>query len=308
MYTLKISTFGYCLRQGFKNIGRNRMFSIASIATMSACIFMFGLFFSIIMNFNYIVKNIETNVGITVFFNEGLDQASIDIIGQQIISQEMVTDCNYISADEAWASFSQRYFEGNEAAAEGFKNNEDNPLANSAHYEVYVDEIENQDSVVAYIQTLEGVRSVKQSQEASSTLTSMNKLIAVVSVVIIGILLAVSIFLISNTVSMGISIRREEIAIMKYIGATNGFVRAPFLLEGIILGIIGALIPLAVLYFLYQNAVTRILTRFSVLTDMMNGLLPVNYVYMWLLPIGVVLGIGIGFIGSMVTIRKHLKV
>lgn len=305
---MKISTFGYCLRQGFKNIGRNRMFSIASIATMSACIFMFGLFFSIIMNFNYIVKNIETNVGITVFFNEGLDQASIDIIGQQIISQEMVTDCNYISADEAWASFSQRYFEGNEAAAEGFKNNEDNPLANSAHYEVYVDEIENQDSVVAYIQTLEGVRSVKQSQEASSTLTSMNKLIAVVSVVIIGILLAVSIFLISNTVSMGISIRREEIAIMKYIGATNGFVRAPFLLEGIILGIIGALIPLAVLYFLYQNAVTRILTRFSVLTDMMNGLLPVNYVYMWLLPIGVVLGIGIGFIGSMVTIRKHLKV
>ena len=306
---MRISTIGYSTVQGVKNIGRNKLFSIASIATMSACIFMFGLFFSIIMNFNYILKNIETNVGITVFFDEGLDQASIDMIGQQIRNQtDVVKECNYVSADEAWASFSERYFEGNEIAAEGFKNNQDNPLANSAHYEVFVNRIEDQDQLVEYIKSMEGVRKVEQSQQASSTLTTVNRLISTISIVIIAILLAVSVFLISNTVSMGITIRREEIAIMKYIGATNAFVRMPFILEGIIIGLIGAIIPLTVLYFLYQKAITYILERFSVLTDFTNGLLPVNSVFVWLLPIGLILGMGIGFVGSILTIRKHLKV
>jgi cell division transport system permease protein len=308
VFTLKIRTIGYSAGQGIKNIGRNKMFSIASIATMSACIFMFGLFFSLIMNFNYVLRNLEENVGITVFFDEGLDQASINAIGQEIDNLDEVIDMNYVSADEAWESFSEDYFEGNMQAAEGFKDNQDNPLANSAHYEVYVDRIEDQTSVVEYISGLDGVRDVKQSAEASSTLTTINRLITIISIVIIAILLAVSIFLISNTVSMGITIRREEIAIMKYIGATNAFVRMPFILEGIIIGIIGAVIPLTALYFLYQNAVTYILARFSILGEFANGLLPVNSVFILLLPVGIVLGMGIGFIGSMVTIRKHLRV
>ena len=308
MYTLKISTFGYSAGQSIKNIGRNKMFSIASIATMSACIFMFGLFFSLIMNFNFVLRNLESNVGITVFFNEGIDQVQMNTIGQEIINIDEVTECNYVSADEAWAKFSENYFQGNEQAAEGFKNNNDNPLANSAHYEVYVDKIEDQASVGEQISALEGVRSVKQSAEASNTLTTINRLITIVSIVIIAILLAVSIFLISNTVSMGITIRREEIAIMKYIGATNAFVRMPFILEGIIIGLIGAVIPLTALYFLYQQAVTYILTRFSVLSEFTNGLMPVNSVFVQLLPVGIVLGMGIGFVGSMLTIRKHLKV
>ena len=305
---MKIRTIGYSAGQGIKNIGRNKMFSIASIATMSACIFMFGLFFSLIMNFNYVLRNLEDNVGITVFFDEGLDQAAINTIGQEIDNIEGVIDCNYVSADEAWESFAEDYFEGNEMAAEGFRDNQDNPLANSAHYEVYVDKIEDQDSIVEYISGLDGVRDVNQSAEATATLTSINRLITIISVVIIAILLAVSIFLISNTVSVGVTVRREEIAIMKYVGATNAFVRMPFILEGIIIGLIGAVIPLTALYFLYQQAVTYILTRFSVFNSFMNGLLPVNSVFVLLLPVGIVLGMGIGFIGSMVTIRKHLRV
>ncbi len=305
---MKISTIGYSAGQGIKNISRNKMFSFASIATMSACIFMFGLFFAILMNFNYMLRNIEENVGITVFFDEDTDQATIDMIGVQIENIDEVTDCNYVSADEAWESFSQTYFEGNEAAAEGFRDNQDNPLANSAHYEVYVENIEDQSSVVATIEGMDGVRSVEQSEEAASTLTTVNRLITIISLVIIAILLVVSVFLISNTVSMGITIRREEIAIMKYIGATNAFVRMPFILEGIIIGIIGAAIPLTVIYFLYQQAVSYILTRFSVLSEFTNGLLPVGSVFLWLLPVGLILGMGIGFIGSMMTIRKHLKV
>lgn len=149
---------------------------------------------------------------------------------------------NFVSADEAWEEFKDVYLGGSEEAAEGFK--DDNPLANSANYEVYVKQIEQQSQLVDYISNLEHVREVRQSEEAEETLTSINRLIFYVSLGIIAVLLIISIFLISNTVSVGISVRREEIGIMKLIGASNFFVRFPFLLEGIILGLIGAAIPL----------------------------------------------------------------
>ena len=285
------------------------MFSLASIATMGACIFLFGLFFALNLNFTYIMKNVESNVGIKVFFNAGLDQASIDTIGQEIRNRtDIVTKCNYVSADEAWESYIAEYFEGNTQAAEGFKANKDNPLKHSAHYEVYVNEIEKQNELVNYIKGLEGVRNINQSQQASETLSTINRLITTVSMLLIIILLAVSIFLISNTISVGVSVRKEEIGIMKLIGATDTFVRLPFILEGILIGLVGAAIPLTALYFLYNQAIEYILTKFSVLQNFMNGLQPVNHVFQFLLPVGLILGMGIGFVGSFFTIRKHLKV
>jgi cell division transport system permease protein len=306
---LKIRSIFYNAGQGAKNIVRNKMFSLASIATMSACIFIFGVFFSIVLNFSYILRNVETNVGITVFFNEDVDQAGIDRIGSEISSQtDMVKEMRYVSADEAWASFSAKYFSGNEEAAEGWRNNNDNPLANSAHFEVYPNNIEQQDKLVSYIQGLDGVRQVNQSEQASTTLSTMNRLIATISIIIILVLLVVSAFLINNTVTVGINVRKEEIAIQKLIGATNAFVRLPFILEGILIGLIGAAIPLIIIYFVYNKAVSYILSRFSVLSSFMNGLLPVNSVYRILLPVGLILGVGIALIGSLAAIHKHLKV
>ena len=308
---MRISTVGYSARQGIKNIFRNKMFSLASVATMSACIFLFGLFFALVMNFTYLVRNVESNVGITVFFEENLDQASINAIGEQIRSRtDLVTECRYVSAPEAWDEFAADYFEGYEEAGEDFRESmvADNPLANSAHYEVYVNAVENQSQMVEYIEGLEGVREVNRSEQASITLSMVNRLISIVSVVIIAILLVVSVFLISNAVAMGISVRKEEIGIMKLIGATNAFVRLPFILEGILIGLVGAVIPLTLLYFLYNQAVQYILARFSILNEFMNGLIPVNNIFRVLLPAGIILGMGIGFVGSMVTIRKHLKV
>jgi len=151
------------------------------------------------------------------------------------------------------------------------------------------------------------VRDVEQSEQAANTLGSFNKLVSYASIVIIALLLIISIFLISNTISVGISVRKEEIGIMKYIGATDAFVRAPFLLEGMVLGVIGAAIPLVALYFLYNSVVEYILNKFSVLTGVV-AFIPVWQIYQILLPIGLALGIGIGFIGSMMTTRKHLRV
>ena len=306
---MKIRSIAYNSRQGVINIFRNKMFSFASLATITACIFIFGLFFSIVLNFSYILRTVETKVGITVFFEEDADQARIEKIGAAISEQtDIVKEVRYVSADETWEAFSAQYFKDNEAAAEGWKNNNDNPLQNSAHFEVYVKEIERQDALVEMISQMEGVRQVNQSQQASRTLTTVNRLIALVSGIIILILLIVSVFLISNTITVGISVRKEEIAIMKLIGATNAFIRLPFILEGILIGLVGAAIPLVALYFLYNRAVEYILVRFSILENFMNGLLPVLQVFRLLLPISLILGAGIGFIGSIWTIRKHLKV
>lgn len=302
---MRISTFGYSMKQGVKNIGRNKMFSIASIATMAACIFLFGLFYSIVINFNHIVEKAEEGVAITVFFDEDATQEQKDNIGAQLEKKDGVLEVNYISANEAWESFQDDYFGDSKDAAEGFKN--DNPLANSDNYEVYMSDVEKQKEVVEFAEGLEGVRKVNKSDVVAKTLTSVNKLVYYVSAAIILILLAVSIFLISNTVTMGITVRREEIAIMKYIGAKDGFVRAPFVIEGLLIGIVGAILPLVLLYFMYDKAVSYIMTRFSLLNNIMT-FLPVSEVYKTLLPVGIALGVGIGFVGSFFTIHKHLRV
>ena len=316
---MRISTLGYVGKQGVKNIWRNKMFSLASIATMSACIFLFGLFFAIIINFQYIIKTAEEGVAITVFFEEEATDEQKEAIGDALEEHEGVARVNYVSAEEAWEEFQKQYFGNNPDLAEGFKN--DNPLASSDNYEVYMKTLDDggnliarsrslsstQDDLVEFAQGLDGVREVNKSDVVAKTLSSVNMLVAYVSIAIIAILFGVSIFLISNTVTMGITVRREEIAIMKYIGAKDFVVRSPFVLEGLIIGIFGAAIPLALLYFLYEKAVEYVMNKFSILQNIID-FLPVGSVYRYLLPVGLLMGIGIGFLGSFFTVRKHLKV
>ncbi len=301
---MRPSTIWFILKQGVKNIKRNWMFSIASILTMAACIFLVGIFYSIVNNVDNIAHQVEQEVPITVFFDEGTTDEQIQEVGKLIEARPEVERVVYESADEAWERFSEIYFEGSEAA-EGFR--DDNPLVNSSNYQVYMNQIEKQGELVEYIQGLDHVREVNQSEDAANTLGNFNRLVSYASIAIIAILLIISIFLISNTISVGISVRKEEIGIMKYIGATDGFVRSPFVLEGIILGITGAAIPLIALYFLYSTAVNYILTRFNVLTGIV-AFIPVGEIYQVLIPIGLALGIGIGLVGSFWTTRKHLKV
>lgn len=302
---MRISTFFYTIKQGIKNIWKNKLFSLASIATMTACIFLFGLFYTIVTNFQSMVKDAESGVAVTVLFDDGISQEQIDQIGQLIGAREEVDHYDYISADEAWNSFKEEYFAGNESVAESFGG--DNPLVNSSSYAIYLKDVSMQQSLVDYLQTIDGVRSVKQSELVANTLTDFNKLIGYISAGIIVILLGVAVFLISNTITVGISVRREEIGIMKLIGATDFFVRGPFIVEGMIIGLIGAAIPLGILYVLYGKVIVYIADKFRFISNMMN-FLPVEEVFHTLVPVALILGVGIGFLGSCITIRKHLKV
>lgn len=302
---MRISTFFYTIKQGLVNIWKNKMFSLASIATMTACIFLFGLFYTIVMNFQSMVKDAESGVAVTVFFDEGITQEKIDEIGDEIRSRVEVSKIEFTSADEAWENFKEIYFEGNEKAAESFAG--DNPLANHASYAIYMNDISMQSALVTYLESLDGVREVHKSEMVANTLTDFNSLIGYISAGIILILLGVAVFLISNTITVGISVRREEIGIMKLIGATDYFVRAPFVVEGIVIGLVGAAIPLGILYVLYEKVIAYIMERFSFIGSMMN-FLSADEVFHTLVPVALALGVGIGFIGSCITIRKHLKV
>lgn len=301
---MRFGTIRYSVKQGIRNIARNRMFSIASIATMAACIFLFGIFFSIITNFNYIVEKAEEGVAIVVLFDEDATDKQVEKIGNKLRNFDGVLEVKYVSSDEAWEEFQKSYLGDNPELAEGFK--DDNPLANSDNYEVYLETVERQDEVVEFAESLNGVRKVNRSDVVAKTLENFNRLLTIISAAIISILLVVAIFLISNTVSMGITIRKEEIAIMKYIGAKDSFVRAPFIIEGILIGLVGASIPLLIIYFAYGRVIDSIMEKFSILNTIMD-FLSVGQVYKTLLPVGLALGVGIGFIGSFFTIKKHLR-
>ena len=302
---MKINSFFYSIQQGIKNIWRNKLFSLASIATMAACIFLFGLFYMIVTNFQDTVKTAEEGVAVTVFFNEGVDEEEIVAFRDKIDRRPEVAESVYVSAEEAWEEFKGEYFAGHEELAEGFE--ADNPLANSAHYEIYLADVSMQDALVTFLNSEEIVREVHQSEAAAKTLSDLNTLIKYISFGIIAILFAVAVFLISNTVNVGITVRKEEIAIMKLIGATDFFVRAPFIVEGILIGLIGSAIPLVLLYYLYKRVVEYIGERFSFISSMLQ-FLSVEEIFSILLPAALIMGVGVGLIGSAITVRRHLRV
>lgn len=315
---MKISTFFYTIRQGFVNIFRNKWYSLASIATISACLFLFGLLYAITANFQHMVMKAEEVVSVTVFFHDANDRCAkegnphtpeqvpseqrMQEIGQRIAGRIEVSEVTFVSDEEAWQNHAIKTY--GEKYADGFL---ENPLAGMFSYTIYLSDVSMQDALVNWLKSIPEVRKVNYSEFTASTLGGVNLLIAYISVSIIVILLAVSIFLISNTVAIGISVRAAEINIMKYVGATDFFVRAPFVLEGVLIGLMGAAIPLGILYSLYNYEMAYLVKEFSALSAYLN-FLSAEQIFRVLTPVALTLGGGIGLVGSAATVKKHLQV
>lgn len=300
---MKIRTLLYSFREGFRGIHRNRMFSLASVGTIAACLFIFGLFFFLVSNFENMMKSAEAGVGITVFFEDGLSDGEKKAIGSKIVARKEVRDVIYVSADEAWERYKKTSLKPELVETFG----DDNPLEGSDSYTVYVKEIEKQNELVNYISTIEGVRKVNSNGSTASSFSAINSLVGIVSITIIGLLLAVAVFLISTTIAMGISVRKEEIFIMRMVGATDFFISAPFVIEGVVIGIIGAAVPLVILYFIYERAVSVLSERFNALVNVLV-FIDTKQEFMVLTPLSLAIGIGIGFAGSFFTVRRHIDV
>ena len=300
-----MSTFWYCLKQGIANICRNILFSLASIATISACIFLFCLFFSLAANVIHGARTAQETVGISVFFDEGMTEDEILAVGEEIKGWEEVRQAEYTSAEEAWDTFKAQYFEGAEDLAEGFEN--DNPLANSASFEIFLNDISDQESVADRLEAMDGVRRVRYSSTLAAGFTSVGKMIGLISALIIGVLLAVAVFLISNTISVAAAFRRRENEIMRYIGATNFMIRAPFLVEGLLLGLLGALVPLGGIWVLYEKGMLYLEENYSMITGLVESL-ALGTIFPYMTGGALMLGVGIGLLVSFVTIQRHLRV
>ncbi|MCM1498558.1 MAG: permease-like cell division protein FtsX [Clostridium sp.] len=303
---MKINTLGYSIKQGLKNIRRNLLFSLASIGTMVACLFLFGVFYSIVLNMEQEIRNVEESLTVSVFFEEGSSEDQIQNIGNELKKIENIDTINYISADKAWNKYIEDVYGGDREYVNSVFG-EDNPLENSSSYEMTLKDISLQQETVEQLEQISGIRKVYSSDDTAKSLDSVSRLVGYMSAGVIIILLLVSLFLISNTITIGISVRKEEIAIMKLIGAKDLFVRAPFLVEGVMIGLIGSIIPLGIVYFAY-NGMTQYLTeQFSIIANLIQ-FVPIGEVFRGMAPISILLGVGIGFFGSLVTTHKHLRV
>lgn len=302
---MRISSIFYSIKQGLKNIKRNLLFSLASVGTIVSCLFLFGIFYCIIVNFRAAMADIENTVTISVFFDKGISEDNISLIGEQIRLRSEVKTMDFISADQAWEQYAKETYDDYETAMAAFSG--DNPLKDSASYKITLKELDNQAEFVQYLKELQGVRKVLTSKVTADGIAALDNVVSYASVGIIIILLLVSVFLISNTITIGITVRKEEIAIMKLIGATNFFVRAPFIVEGVVIGLVGSMIPLVLVYYMYDNVVQYIIGRYSVVQSLF-AFVPVGDLFAVLIPVSAGIGIGLGLIGSLLTTRKHLKV
>lgn len=303
--------------QGFANVFRNKWYSLASVATISLCLFVFGACYAIVANVQNMVMTAEEGVSLTVFFHSEGDLCESHQEGQipqeqwildfqkEIDARPEVLNSVFISDEEAWAEFGKNYFgEDFDDYAVAFP---ENPLAGDNSYEIFVTEVELQETVVEWLNGYKEVRKVNYSEVTVDTLSGFNKLLVGGSIAFILILLGVSIFLIGNTVAIGISVRSEEINIMKYIGATDFYVRSPFVMEGMLIGLVGAGLSLGLIYGLYGFVLSYVVERFEILSNFLN-FMTVGEVFKVLLPASLIVGMGIGFIGSILAARKHLRV
>ncbi len=307
---MKINTLFYIIKQGIVNIFRNKWYSLASISTISACLFLFGIFYAIMANLQNSVLTAEEGVSVTVFFKEDeetheniqVSDVRVEEIRRMIESRIEVSRVNFVTADEVWHTLGPQWY--GENYEEGFP---ENPLAGMDCFEVFLSDVSMHDALVKWLQSIPEVGDINDAASIANILSGTNVLIAYLSVGIIAVLLGVSIFLIGNTVTVGISVRKEEINIMKYIGATDFFVRAPFVLEGMLIGLMGAAVPLGIIYVLYNYILNYIVESFSMLKNLLH-FLTVEQIFQFLTPVSLIVGIGIGFMGSITTVRKHLNV
>ena len=271
------------------------MFSLASLGTIIACVFLLGTFLSVALNVRSTMQQMEQSVGISVFFEPGISTERKDQIGEEIKKKEDIATMRYVSAEEAWESYKKDVFQGNEELLEGFEGN--NPLKESDSYEITLKEVKSYKQVVSHLETIDGVRKVRYSEGAAEGMTKINTMGTYLAGGIILILMAVSIFLVSNTVSIGVAVREEEISIIK----------APFRAEGMIIGILGSLIPTAIIFAGYEGIINWMNDKFHVVTVFMK-FVPIQQIMLYLLPLALLVGIVIGLLGSSITIRKYLKV
>ena len=298
---MKHSIFGYLLGEGFRNVFHNKKSSGASLAIMCATMLIFGLFFMIIENLNNAVETLETQQGIQVFIQKTATDAQMEQIGEQIQAIDGVNKVTFVSKEDALNQTKEK-LKDKQALIAGW--DESNPF--KASYLVTLTDLKLSSQVQDEIKKIDNIDSIQSRDETINGLVAIANGVRIVSAVILTLLVLISIFIIGNTIKLTVHARRKEISIMKYVGATDSFIRWQFVIEGIIIGIVAALLSILVLgiaYSLITNAAAN-----SIISTMGIKLLSFTDMTTLLVIVYMVLGIGIGALGSSISMRKYLQV
>ncbi|WP_018702194.1 MULTISPECIES: permease-like cell division protein FtsX [Sporomusaceae] len=295
---MKISTFEYFVREAFISMRRNGLMSVASVSTMALSLFILGMFLILVLNLTHLASALESQVQISVYLQDGLSEYEHREIGTRITKMQGVNQVLFVTKAEAMKRFQERLGEQkNLLNALG----ETNPLPNA--FEVKVDKPEQVKAVAKAIGEIKGVENAKYGQEVIEQLFALTKLIRTFGLILIILLALAAIFIIANTIRLTVFARRKEIGIMKYVGATDSFIRWPFLIEGVMLGIGGALLSVLILSQTYGLLVERIYESLA--------FLPLLPQYPFILQISLLLlmvGMVVGALGSAVSLRRFMKV
>ena len=300
--TVKHSIFGYLLGEGFRNVFHNKKSSGASLAIMCATMLIFGLFFMIIENLNNAVETIESQQGMQVFIKDDATEAQMTRLGEQIKQIDGVNTVKFVSKTEALNEWKEK-LKSQQALFATY--DEDNPLPNS--YIVTLTDLKLNRQVQEEIQKLDNVDDITNSNDTIDGLVTIANGVKIVSTVVLTLLVLISIFIISNTIKLTVHARRKEISIMKYVGATDSFIRWPFVIEGILIGVVAAVISIVILGLAY-NVIVNMLSGNTVLNRMGMSLLSFADMTSLLIIVYLGIGIGIGALGSAISMRKYLQV
>lgn len=295
---MKINTIGYFFREAFSSLRRNGWMALASASTAAVALMILGASLLVVLNTDYFATTVESEVEIAVFLQDKVDAQRAFDIGEEIKKVPGVREVKFVPKDDALAEL-KKNFQQKRGVLDTL--GENNPLPDK--YRVKVDKPEQVKPVADKFGTIEGVAKVKYGQGVVEKLFALTKWVRITGLVVMGLLALAAVFLISTTIRLTVFARRREINIMKYLGATDWFIRWPFILEGVILGLAGSLVAVLVLYFAYYNLNLALQQSFP-FVPMQRDMRVILKVYELIIGIGV----GLGAVGSMISVRRFLKV
>ena len=296
---MKLRTFSYFVKEAFKSMRRNGLMTLASISTVALSLFMLGVFLCGVVNLNNMAASLETQVQLSVYLKDDLTTNQIMETGKAVKSQPHIKELKFVTKDQALQDFKSRLGDDQKQMIDSLEGV--NPLPNS-----YIVTFENPQDVklaAKELATVPGVESVHYGQDVVDELFNITQIIRIGGIVLIAFLAAATLFIISNTIRLTVFARRKEIAIMKYVGATNGFIRWPFVIEGMLLGCIGGLIAVACtgeFYYFITSEIEQSLAFFP--------LVPMFPIFYQLAVALLIIGIFVGAIGSAISLRQYMRV
>ena len=300
---MKYSIFGYLIGEGFRNFFKNKKSTAASLIIMCATMFIFGIFFLIGENVNYIIEQVQSDQAMQIFITPNATEEQEKEIEAKIREIRYVNTVDYVSQEQALNDM--KSWLGEDSSLLDPYSGEDNPF--KASYVITLTDLTKSDEVQKQVESFENVAKVEIGSDTINKLVDIANGIRTATGVILVLLIFISIFIIANTIKLTVHARRKEISIMKYVGATNGFIRWPFMVEGIIIGIISAIISVVILGFTYNFVASKIVASGTMAT-IGYSLLTFSDRISMLFTVYIIMGIGIGAIGSAISMKKYLEV